>query len=60
MSVPLYPVLPSVGVHYNQILVHVESEHKGSDIQVTYDDNKDSNYWSFHRGGQFPNVSGVS
>ena len=60
-NVPLQLLFASVGVNYNQILVHVESDQNGSDtyddIQVTYDDNKDGNCWSYHKGGHSPNVS---
>ena len=38
---------------YNQILA-------GDDLQVTFDNNGDNNYWSFHAGSSFPHVSGSS
>jgi hypothetical protein len=37
---------------YHQILVNA-----GDELQVTFDDNKDDNCWSYHRGGNYPNVS---
>ena len=55
-TVPLIPLLPSVDTEYYQILVNANPE--GSDLQVTFDDNKDSNFWSYHRGENYPNVSG--
>ncbi|CAI8024417.1 hypothetical protein GBAR_LOCUS14179 [Geodia barretti] len=29
----------------------------GDDLQVTFDNNGDNNYWSFHAGSSFPHVS---
>ena len=56
-TVPLIPLLPSVDIEYHQILVNTDS--KGSDLQVTFDDNKDNNCWSYHQGENYPNVSGL-
>ena len=41
---------PNEGTFY-QILA-------GDDLQVTFDNNADNNYWSFHAGSSFPHVSG--
>ena len=43
-------VQPNEGT-YNQILA-------GDDLQVTFDNNGDNNYWSFHAGGSFPHITG--
>ena len=56
-TVPLQPLLPSEIV-YHQILVNTNP--KRDDLQVTFDDNKDDNCWSYHQGGNYPNVSGLS
>ena len=48
--------VPSIDIEYHQILVNADLT--GNDPQVTFDDNKDSNCWSYHRGGNYPNVSG--
>ena len=53
-TVPFVDLVPSEQV-YHQILVNA-----GDELQVTFDDNKDDNCWSYHRGGNYPNVSGWS
>ena len=55
-TVPFQPLLPS-DIVYHQILVNTNSE--GNDLQVTFDDNKDNNCWSYHQGANYPNVSGL-
>ena len=41
----------SVPLTYYQILV-------GDNLQVSFDNNAENNYWSFHDGSSLPNVSG--
>ena len=56
-TVPLQPRLPSE-IEYHQILVNTDPSR--GDLKVTFDDNKDDNYWSYHQGANYPNVSGLS
>ena len=57
VTVPFVDLVPSEQV-YHQILVNTNP--KSDALQVTFDDNKDDNCWSYHPGKIHPNVSGLS
>ena len=57
-TVPFVDLVPSEQV-YHQILVNTDPT-KSDALQVTFDDNKDDNCWSYHPGKIHPNVSGLS
>ena len=41
-------------VNFQQILVMPKS----GQLEVTFDDNKNSNIWSYHQGNNFPHITG--
>ena len=46
-TVPLQDLVPSENIVYHQILINTDP--KSDALQVTFDDNKDDNCWSYHQ-----------
>ena len=54
-TIEAFPLGPSTNMTvYHQIQVIVKDR-----LQVTFDDNKNNNFWSFHEALYVPNVSGI-